>query len=319
MAAPETKAEKRRSKQKKTFAFGGATSTERAVLRLLESGVNTPAQIAKRRKTTIRAAQMVLKRLREKGLIVHRSAIYATRSPEGGVVGGDTPPLCEDTPPKTEPSVPVETGPVRLHGQHIVADVLGESPAFRKRIGSMLEVSGSLVVVHARKIEIHARRSFRAPTLDRAVAASMDYWRRFLVRLEDRLGCVLVRDSALNVRVVRQHVADELNGVARSVSDKGERLKIRATDDAKVWAETDRSLNFDELDFIHPATATDDFRTVVERHLNAWRDAPDCMTNAELQAALSQLVKIVSRTETGIYGRIKEADMDDRTTPDYVG
>lgn len=239
------------------------TEAQREVLKLIHRGWNTPEKLAKRRDCTKRAIRYHLQELREKGLINQDNMILpeAPHTPGSGW--------------KHDPTVTIdeqERGSIRLHGEHFVVEPVMPGEKYDRYVGKDVLVDGNTVRVHDDRIEIYSNKSFFAEGVREATGKAVQYWTKFLRRLERVLGnAILLKERSNNVERVQAHYAEVGNELSRDAREEGEHIRVYAEDDGKLWFEIDNSLELDEAETTHPRTAERDMAETVRPVFNWWR------------------------------------------------
>jgi len=100
---------------------------------------------------------------------------------------------------------------------------------------------------------------------------SLLYWNRFFARLENELNIILVKPRAQNISLVKFEYGEMHNELAQDCNAKGQRYRIYATEDGKLWMDIDNSFNLNEAEWRHPETAKQDTKLIVAA-FNDYRD-----------------------------------------------
>lgn len=239
----------------------------RETLELLTVDFLTPKEIAQRRKTTIRAVQKVIKRLKQKGLISFDANLY-----------GSTRPLSE----------PLGQ---RLHGQEWNIKIISKSQKYEqsRKKGNTLTIEGNTIRLYRDSLEIYSGQSFFQENEQRATAESLTYWMRFFRRLEQEFNIILIKPRVRNLSLVNQHYGETNSEMAKDYLKRKEKFQIYAEDDSKLWFTIDNSFNLKERECLHPETAKQDSEKVTKQ-INDWR-AHDPPTNSELTRNIQQVTE----------------------------
>lgn len=259
----------------------GLTPTENEILNLIREGYTTAARIAAKRGTGRKAAYKVIRSLKLKGFIKSSFGLVETTDP--------TP-----TPPKR-----LSTNYVRVHGQQFSIQILNRTAFYDKARakGNVVSWKGHTIKLHRNSIEVYGRCDFTGETAQEAFNASLEYWNKFFMQMENRFRCVLIKPQKQNVRMVAMHIADVNNPLARKARLDHRKIQIYGNDDGRLWATCDFSNLFDEFECVHPETAKPDFEKTAERQLNDWRDN-NPPTLSELHATISRMVELQEKQQT---------------------
>jgi hypothetical protein len=229
------------------------TKTENEILFLISKEFLTVKQIAIRRKCKERMVQRHVANLRKKGLI--NSANQTVRFFD----------------PPSAANEPSNDKTIRLHGQQFTITILFKDDRYKEKIGKTITIDGNTIKCHRDIIEIYGVISFFADDPQKATAKSLEYWNRFFIRLEQDLKIILVKPRAQNIKLVSQHFARVGDDLAQECELRGDKLKIYANDDGKLWFTIDNSFNLHELETLHPQTAKEDMDTIL-KYFNDMRD-----------------------------------------------
>lgn len=234
------------------------TKTEKEILHLITEEFLTIKQIAQRRDCSVQAIYKILKRLKKKGLITKNL---------NKVEKFETTYLPSD---------------LRLHGQEFNIRILWQDPEFQKELqgSNTIFLDGNTIRLYKNSIEIYSGQSFYGKEVNEVERKSLDYWERFIVRLEHDLKVQLRKNRARNIKIVNQHWArgnSEINDNARQYR---ERVWVYAEEDGKLAFITDDSFGFREDETLHPITAKPD-RKAIDKQVNDWR-LRNPPTNSEL-------------------------------------
>lgn len=255
------------------------TAKERDIYHLWAVEFQTPLQIALRRGISDRAVRKHIQNIKSKGYVLNMVP---------GVPNFD---------PTSEPSE--RRGPqIRLHGQHFVVTLLHKTPAYdRARArGNVQYVQDCTVRLHKESLEVIASSglSFFGGSADKATAESMAFWTRVFHRLESHLGVVLLKPRAQNIRQVGAHYARINCGLAKEALDAGDRVRVYAREDGKLWFVIDNSFHLEESETLHPETGQRDMADVVEPHLNDWREHGRALwPQSEMQRTLQEVTQVL--------------------------
>lgn len=250
------------------------TSTEKEVLHLLHIECLTPSEIAKRRKVSKSSVSRSIRKIKEKGFF----NVGLKRLTHGGVGSSSL----------------TKEHPFRLHGQRFYIEILDKTEAFLKKInkvGKAVEfIEGNYVTYNENFVQIMAKKDFWAETPLDAEQQSLEYWTKFILKLEQKLKVVLLKDAYENIRYSKSgEFAETNNELAVDFNNRRDKLQIRGTEDNKVWLIVDNSFNLNEMETTHSKFSMDDSVKVTD-HFNDIRDFP-VMRPSEI----SQIVGEISR------------------------
>lgn len=269
------------------------TKTEKVILYLISEEFLTTKQIAIRRKCSTSIIHRHERNLRKKGVLNRANqAVHKSQSTYE--------PSAESDPrqPHAEGGA-VHEKQKRLHGQEFNAGILYKDERYKKKIGQVMIIDGNTVRCYRDSIEVYSGQSFFADDVQKATAKSMEYWARFLVRLENDLKIILVKPRAQNIKLVNQHYAEVGNELAIECEMKGDKVRIYANDDGKLWFTIDNSFNLREAETLHPQTAKEDMQDVIVPFFNDLRDKKPPMLS-EMMDALDKTVRIHQETASGL-------------------
>lgn len=259
------------------------TPSEKELLHLISEEFLTPKQIAIRRKCKRRVVYKHLASLKKKGVI---NAAYQVVHKFGGTCAPSSAPI-----PMQQHAKGGAVHEKRLHGQEFNAGILYRDERYKEKAGQIIFIDGNTVRCYRDSIEVYSGQSFFADDIQKATAKSMEYWTRFFVRLENDLKVILVKPRAQNIKLVNQHYAEIGNELATDCEMKGDKIRIYAKEDGKLWFTIDNSFNLREAETLHPHTAKEDMGKVV-KHFNDMRD--------NNPPTLSELMAIQQETAKGL-------------------
>lgn len=254
------------------------TQAEKEVLKMITEDFLTPKQIQLRRQCSRQAFYKILKKLKQKGAI------------NTGLQQVD----------KTE--APVNQQLIRLHGQEFHIKIIYQDQNYQKALknSNILFLEGHTIKLYRNAIEVYAGEgtSFFGDDAHRAFAKSLDYWKRFFVRLENDLKLILVKPRSQNIRIVNQHFARGDSEIYANATEHKEKIKIFAKEDGKLAFITDDSFGFNEDETVHPLTSKPD-REEIDKQINDWRlyHPP---TNSELATNIAGLIQTQSMFQENI-------------------
>ena len=236
------------------------TPNQAEVLHLILHEGLTIEKVSIRRKKSVRAVQMIVKKLVEMGLL--------SRS-------GQDLRFFDPTSEGREGSTGNEGGKFRLHGQQfhvnfLYVDVIKYRKVLKK--ASVLYIDGNTVELNRDSLDISINKSYFGFNINAITAESLAYLQRFLIRLERDLGLILVKERCQNIRLTNSHYAEINNGLAKSCNETGDKIKVFGRDDGKLWFLIDNSFNLHEAETVHPKKSKEDMQEIVSRVFNDYRD-----------------------------------------------
>lgn len=234
-----------------------ATPAQDEILRLLTLEYLTPRQIAYRRRTSIRAVYKLIAKLKARGMLKGSMGRGWKRAEVTHRGGGFT-------------------GPYRLHAErwHISLSRRGTKYRRNRKQKRRMQMDSNTILMHPDSIEVYSHISFYGKSQQEAEDKAAAYWRVFFKGLSERLRVAWegIRRNGAHYAYMGSELADEAR--ARS-----ERYCVIGKD-GKTWFITDDSLRSMEDETIHPQDAGKD-RATVDKHVNSWKDNPDCPTLPE--------------------------------------
>lgn len=270
------------------YDYKDLTKTEREVFILLTKDFLTPTQARIRRGISRQAIHIHITNLKRKG--------YLNSS-------------LQDVKQNVKETLCTSQGKriFRLHGEEWNVKIIWKGEKYKRLINNsnLLNVDGNTIRLFNESLEIYSGHSYLNEDVNVCIRESLDYINRLFTRLESDLGIVIVKDRKLNRKLVKAHIADLDNEIAKDYVVTGDTLKVCTNEDGKLWFIGDFSLNRIEGEYIHPKTHKDDCNTV-SKYLNDWRDhkppvSTDIMkiikimvdANAETAAGLASVVMLM--------------------------
>lgn len=304
------------------------TDIEAETLRLLAKGFNTSSKLASRRKVTRRAVNYTLNNLRKKGVLGKANLILPDfdHTREGSETGAGFLTVKKDGVNK-----------IRLHGEHWNIRVLFQGRSFPDFVRSKVMLDGNSVMVHKNSVDVYSNKSFYSDQVRKATVKGLEYWTRFFRKLEDRLDAILVKEGYNNIKRVQAHYAEVNNGLSKAANLEGEKIRVYAVEDGKLWFEIDNSLNLHEAETTHPETAEGDMADVVRPVFNDLRDfyretgeVPTfreilrivrdmALESRETAAGLHAAAEILKNIVPGQDSGLVKVEKVEGVRPDYVG
>ena len=211
------------------------TKTEEEVYNKLKRGL-TINKIALQRGTTPRSVQKIVKNLKEKGFLFGNSC-------RGFVFRGTIPPS--------------KNKAVRLHGQEFNIKFKLKGDFLYKHCKKFI-LDNNHIKIYENSLEIYSGHDFFGSTVWEARYKSLAYFKRFFVKLENTLHSLFKQ-----IKQVNAHYSECDNELATELNKKYKVLNIPASDDGKIWATVDLSLNINEFEGIHSKTAYEDMSKVL--------------------------------------------------------
>ena len=226
--------------------FKGLTDVQQEILDMLQREYLTVKQIAEQRHTSLKAVYKVVNILRRKGVI---SKGY-TRGLKNIVS------IEKKVQKKVQNKKGTISGSWRLHAQQFDIMILRKSVGYdvlRSKRNVMI-VDGNTVKLHDEVVEVYCNelRFFWGTSPGDAEEESFRYWLGFFHVLEQRVGCILVKDGVSSVNQSKAHLAHVDDDVARDYVKRRQPLKVYAHEDGKLAITVDQSHGRVELEFLHP-------------------------------------------------------------------
>ncbi len=184
--------------------------------------------------------------------------------------------------------------PNRLHGQEIHIKIISKSDKYRELLqkSNLIYLEGHTIRLYKDSIELYAGSglSFFGEDENRATSKSLEYWNKFITRLENEFRVILKKPRVQNIKIVNQHYAVINSGIAEESYNSGRIYKIYSEIDGKLMFVVDNSFNLKEDECLHPEDSKQ-HRTKISKHFNdICNNNPP--TNSELSSSLQQLVNI---------------------------
>ena len=246
------------------------TKAEKEILHLLTDEFLTIKQIQKQRKCSLQAVYKIIKKLKEKGAYdVGLNKVEKVQST-------------------------FNQADLRLHGQEFNIRILLQNNKYQKQLSksNILFLDGNTIRLYKNSIEIYSGQSFYGKTINEAENKSIDYWKRFIIRLEHDLSLILIKNRARNIKIVNQHWARGDSEICDNSREYRERVWIYAEEDGKLAFITDDSFGFREDETLHPITAKHD-RKAIDKQINDWR-----LNNPPTSSELSYFIGKITENQS---------------------
>lgn len=259
------------------------TNAEQEILTLLTQDCLTPRQIIIRRGKSKQSVYKHIKNLKVKGYLKHGFN------------------LVDFSLPTSQPKS-TKSNLIRLHGQEFNVRILFKDERYRKLVekSNFVMIDGNSVRLYGDSLEVYSGRSFFGEDASKATSRSFEYWNRFFIRLEHDFKIVILKSRSQNIRLVNSHYAEVGNEFARSCEDRGDKVKVFARDDGKLWFLIDNSFRLCEAECVHPRTSKVDMDRV-KPFFNDLRDN-NVLPLSKLSSLVSDTVKQVNEVSHGLKG-----------------
>lgn len=214
---------------------------------------------------------------------------------------------------------------IRLHGQEFNIKLLYKNKDYRGKVGSIINVDGSIVRLYRDSLEVYGNKSFFGDSVQSVTAESLSYWQGFFTRLENDLRIIIVKSRSQNIKLVNAHYSEINNELARDCRVSADRIRIYAREDGKLWFLIDNSFNLDEAEGLHPETNKPDMERV-KSFFNDLRDEPVPLMS-DLVKVLNEVMVQNRETASGLNVMVKllkpkhveEKGVESFERPDYIG
>ena len=243
------------------------TKSEADVLYLITEEFLTVKKAAIRRKCTTQTIYKIMRNLKEKGYLKQGLQKVANFDH------------------------PLQPNGCRLHAEVFRIIILDKPDNFKDLIGKRISIGGNTVQIHKEVVMVYSNQSFFGTDSTDSTAKACKYWDRFFLRLENDLKINLVKPRVQNIERKRAEYANIHNGLAKKCEKEGEKIRIRTSDDGKVWFEIDNSFNLREAETKHPETSQEDMQETIEPFFNDLR---------RLKITPQQLINMIATTQQQI-------------------
>ena len=280
------------------------TKSEQEVLLYLTSEFLTVNQIAIRRKTTKRAVYKTLSILKKKGMINNNNNLVHKKR-----------------------STLVNHHPLRLHGEEYNIKILYKDQRYKNILNkcNILTIDGNTIRLYKDSLEIYSGQMFYGDDMLKVNFKAVNYWNKFIVRLQNDLKIILIKSRSQNIKRVNAHYAEINNELAVECNNKCEKIRIYTNDTGKLWCLMDKSWSVDEIETVHPQTSKRDMGDVIKPFFNDLRDR-DHIPLSELSHTMADTAKQVNEISHGLkivvdylkLGIPKDEDYN-KKLPDYFG
>jgi len=260
------------------------TNSEKEVLNLLTEERLSPKKIALQRKCTRQAISKIIKSLKKKGAYTLSLQVV---DKDGGT---------------QQPSVQL-----RIHALQFIIKILWKDERYAKQLESsnQLKIDGNTLDLYPNAIYLSLNQSFYGDTLSHAFWKVSQYMPRLLARMEHELKCILIKARSQNIKLVRIHIAETNNELAKQVENTGDRyFKVYAEDDGKLRFLIDNSFNLHEFEGVRAISARPD----MEKVGNVFNDIADKehYLPSDTKSMIDKLAIISQNMVTGIVPALNE-------------
>lgn len=214
------------------------TTRQKEVLRLITEEYLTPAQTAKHLKISRQAVYKLIKKLKNKGLLIYKGVGGFTK---GGAVA-------------CQPQFHMEK--IRLHNEQF--KIIPYKFPKDYIINKTFKLDYNTIITYKKCIMVFSNQSFYAKTETEALNKSNIYWDRFFIKLENVIKVSFLKDRKQNIIKVNSHFAEINNELAKACIEKKKKLQFKDPKDNKTWLLADFSKKKPELETVHPNSAFED-------------------------------------------------------------
>lgn len=213
------------------------TLLQRQVLDLLTVKGCWPAEVSRRLKISKPAVSKHITALRKMGFL-------------GSSIGKGVNYRC------TPQGVGHNVNLLRLHAEQLLIKLIISSNKYdtARLRASSVSIDGNRVVFYRDSIVVFSYQSFYGVDALACDAEASAYWVRFLHRLENLYGVLLLKERKENFKRVKAHYAEMNNELARGFRKKNQSVRFFGSKDGKEWLVFDDSKGLDEMEATHTAT-----------------------------------------------------------------
>ena len=133
----------------------------------------------------------------------------------------------------------------RLHGLQLNIKIIHKSQYYDnlREKSNVMRLEDATITLHKESINIYSSDNleFGAQNSNRAISKALNHFIDLIHSLEQKLHCMLIKIGYSNIDIVDGEISEVNNEIATKYHIEKKKLKIRGTDDGKVWAEVDFS------------------------------------------------------------------------------
>jgi len=270
------------------------TEVEKEILILLTIDFLTPKEIALRRNTSVKAVYKVQTKLKKYGVLSRQNVSNFPKEIEVEKKGG------------VSPAKVKSEHPIRLHAEQYHITIIKSTTIYNnltKKGTYRLSIEGNTVMCYKNTIEIYSNSSFFGVTPNVSDSKAMNYWSRFLMKLENRLNILILKDGYCNISRVRAEYAETGNEFAKQTLKENQKINI-VDENGKSWLIVDDSFKFKECETVHPKNSKEDMQLVVQPFFNDLREKVSLLPS-QLTASIESNNKQIYEIATGLNNLIK--------------
>lgn len=261
-----------------------STEKQRTLKLISAPNFYTIKQISKARNVSIRQIQKDVKFLKDNGFL---NPSNQTRYTTG-------------YPNKNE---------LRLHGEGFNIRLLNTSERYFKLLkkNPIMYIENHAIRLHKSSINVYSNKSFVANDTEKVNELAIRYWDLFFSKLEHKLGILIKKTNCCNIFRFKAHYSEVNNEIARECNKKGEKLKIYAKEDGKLWFMIDNSLNLNEAETQHRITASEDMNKI-KHFLNDLRTREDYTNFSDLiseQLTIQKNINLLVNSQISTQNQLK--------------
>lgn len=162
---------------------------------------------------------------------------------------------------------------IRLHGVSFKIKILTSSKFYEEyRQNKNVEyIDNNTLMLYKQTLILHISKDFISDQVFKCTRDMFNYLNRILLRIENQLGIIIVRERYTTVKLRSWHYAEINNELAKDCNDKKVKIEIYCRDDGRIWFKIDNSFNLNEAETLHTETAERDMIKLRE-YFNDIRD-----------------------------------------------
>jgi len=257
------------------------TNQEKELIYYLLDERLTPSQIANIRHTSLQNEYKKIKKLKDKGIIkeVEKNSFF-----KGGSY--------------SETTKGDNNYDYRLHAESFTISVLNAKDFYYNYIKKKNRdtLDNNTIFLYEDKIVVYSNKDFWGRNVNECVRLSLDYWGRFITKLENNYKIDLIKPKNFNIKFFRCEIARVGDLVAKKFNLEKNLVKIYVGGQLRLIV--DKSFKFDELEAVHKEHSISDMQ-YLESELE------DKISNKDFLLLPSELQKLVQTQQKQLKDQIE--------------
>lgn len=177
----------------------------------------------------------------------------------------------------------------RLHAQNLVINIIDVSQFYLNllKTENRSKLDNNTIMLYNDKLIIYSNKDFWGDSVNQCVRLSLDYWQRFMYKLENRYKIFLIKGERQKIKEFRGEIAKVGDELAKKINLSDNTLRIYIKGELRLIC--DKSFKFDELEAVHKDYYIQDM-SYIEKYYE------DLLNNKDYLMLPSDIQKTIQKT-----------------------